>query len=69
MGAAGREFAGTINNVSIFNTPMSATQTDFIHYNPYFMYQMPEELYGYTAAVGGLSIPVAMNYYNQMMRA
>jgi len=39
----------------IFDVPLTSAQIKFLHYNPYFMYRMPEELYGYSpAAVGAI---------------
>lgn len=46
-------FNGDIFYSIIYNQELSASQIKFLHENPYFMYQMPEELYGYVAAVGG----------------
>lgn len=43
---------GIMNNVSIYNVALSAAQVKFLYDNPYFMYQIPEELYGYVAAGG-----------------
>ena len=45
---------GQIANAQIYNTALSAAQIKFLYENPYFMYQMPEELYGYVAATGGI---------------
>ena len=53
LGAVGTNFfTGIINNCSIFNTTLTQTQVKFLYENPYFMYEIPEELYGYAAAVG-----------------
>lgn len=48
-------FDGLIYEICIYNTVLTASQIKFITDNPYFMYQMPEELYGYSpAAVGAI---------------
>jgi len=42
-------------NILIFHTVLSTAQIKFISDNPYFMYRLPEELYGYSpAAVGAI---------------
>lgn len=43
-------FDGFIGVVIIFNTALTAVQHKFLSANPYFMYQIPEELYGYVEA-------------------
>ena len=45
-------FNGLIDKFSIFHAILSPAQVRFLHDNPYFMYEIPEELYGYAAAVG-----------------
>lgn len=40
---------GDIAYTYIFNVALSAQQRSFIYDNPYFMFRLPEELYGYTA--------------------
>lgn len=49
-----REWVGLIDEVCIFNTTLSAAQIKFLYDNPYFMYRMPEELYGYAAEAGNI---------------
>lgn len=43
---------GNIKSIIVFNVALTAAQKTFLHKNPYFMYQIPEEMYGYIAAVG-----------------
>ncbi len=39
----------------MFDTALSPSQIKFLHDDPYFMFRMPEELYGYSpAAVGAI---------------
>lgn len=64
-----QSYNGFIDNVIIFDTGLTPTQAKFLSNNPYFMYQIPEELYGYVSAVTPATIPVFMNHYKQMMRA
>lgn len=45
-------FPGIMDNVNLYNVVFSAAQVKFLYDNPYFMYQIPEELYGYVAAGG-----------------
>lgn len=54
-------FIGKINATTIYNLPLTAAQVKFLSDNPYFMYQVPEELYGYAVAVGGVS-PTSVFY-------
>lgn len=68
LGTAGANyysFNGIINNAGIFNTALSAAQVKYLSNNPYFMYQIPEEMYGYVAAAAGISIPLLMQQMNQ----
>ncbi len=57
-GWAGEEFPGNINNPIIFSDELTRAQAKFLYDNPYFMYEMPEELWGYAAAVGGYTLSV-----------
>jgi hypothetical protein len=59
--STGREYNGSICNITMFNVALSETQIKFLYDNPYFMYQMPEELYGYAVVVGAAS-PTAVFY-------
>lgn len=43
-------FDGIMENFLVFDTVITASQAKFLYDNPYFMYRMPEELYGYAAA-------------------
>lgn len=45
-----RYFQGTLKNIAIFNKALSAAQIKFLSDNPYFMFQIPEQLYGFVAA-------------------
>jgi len=48
-------FEGLIDEVYIYNCALFASQVKFISDNPYFMYRLPEELYGYSpAAIGAI---------------
>lgn len=44
-------FNGSISYALIFDVALSAAQIKFLSDNPYFMYEIPEELYGYVAGV------------------
>lgn len=57
---------GYIYEFVIFPNCLSAAQVKFISNNPYFMYQIPEELYGYTAAAPPVGNPFW--YYNMLRR-
>jgi hypothetical protein len=46
----GEIFNGLIDNVQIYNRALTVTQVKFLYDNPYFMYKMPEELWGYGVA-------------------
>lgn len=55
-----------VYGAGMFNVALSAAQVKFLYDNPYFMYRLPEELYGYAAAAG-VTMPVFMsNYLRQM---
>lgn len=56
IGRAGiRYWDGNICAVSVFNSALSAAQVKFLYDNPYFMFQIPEELYGYVAPLPSVS--------------
>jgi len=44
---------GLIGNVIVHNVGLTTPQVKFLHDYPYFMYQIPEEIYGKAAAVSG----------------
>jgi hypothetical protein len=46
-------FKGTIMLPTVFNLALSPSQIKFLYDNPYFMYRIPEELYGSKPAVIG----------------
>jgi hypothetical protein len=50
----------------IFDVPLTSAQIKFLHYNPYFMFQIPEELYGYVASAPPTGNPFW--YYNMLRR-
>lgn len=45
---------GWIYYAYVFDTTLTARQAKFLHDNPYFMFQIPEELYGYVITDTGL---------------
>ena len=57
-----QEFNGLIDDVQIFNTALSAAQVKFLYENQYFMYQMPEELYGYVSGTPPENSPTSIFY-------
>lgn len=57
-------YEGSKKSTIIFPTALSAAQVKFLHENPYFMYQIPEELYGYVAGA-----PPPASIINQFMRS
>jgi hypothetical protein len=59
-------FDGGIKNTCMFDVGLTASQVKFISDNPYFMYQIPEELYGYVAAAPPVGNPAW--YYNMLKR-
>lgn len=59
---------GTFNTPLVFDSELTSTQIKFISDNPYFMYQIPEQLYGKAAAAAGVTIPIFMQHYRQLMR-
>lgn len=59
------EFDGVIQQFILFAEVLSPAQIKFLHDDPYFMYRIPEEMYGYTAAVGGITIPVLIHHLKQ----
>ena len=59
-------FPGDANNIMIFNDIINAAQAKFISDNPYFMFQIPEELYGYVAGAPPTGNPFW--YYNMLKR-
>ena len=62
----GYEFNGIIDYTYIFDIAPTESQVKFISANPYFMYQIPEELYGYVAAAPPTGNPFW--YYNMLRR-
>ncbi len=51
--------ANTVYNyLYYFKVALTPAQVKFLNDNPYFMYEMPEELWGYAAAGGGYTLPV-----------
>jgi len=46
-------FSDNIYTLFVFTTVLSTSQVKFLSDNPYFMYRLPEELYGYSPAVIG----------------
>ena len=62
-------FNGSIDSVRIYNRALSADEVKILYEDPFcnMMVRRPSGLY--VPTVAGLSIPVAMHYYNQMARA
>ena len=61
-----RFFSGSFAGFCAYDTDLSAAQIKFINENPYFMYQIPEELYGYVAGAPPTGNPAW--YYNMLRR-
>jgi hypothetical protein len=59
-------FPGIIDQVQIYNDCLFPAQIKFTSNNPYFMYQIPEELYGYVAGAPPTGNPFW--YYNMLRR-
>jgi hypothetical protein len=59
-------YTGFIGALHLFDAVLSAAQAKFINDNPYFMYQIPEELYGYVAGAPPTGNPFW--YYNMLRR-
>ena len=57
-------YNGIVNSVAFYNMQLSSTQVKFLHDDPYFMFRVPDELYGYAAAAG-VSIPVLIHQMQQ----
>ncbi|MCK5613046.1 hypothetical protein KAR91_64835 [Candidatus Pacearchaeota archaeon] len=57
-----------IKLIYIFDVKLFAPQIKFLSDHPYFMFRIPEQLYGKAAAAAGVSIPVFMHYYRQLLR-
>jgi len=55
----------SIKHASLYPCALTTAQVKFLYDNPYFMYRLPEELCGYTAAAAGISIPILMQQMNQ----
>ena len=55
---------GHIYVTLIFDVSLTLQQINFISKNPYFMFRVPDELYGYAAAAG-VSIPVFIHQMQQ----
>jgi hypothetical protein len=64
--AGGYEFECELDNVCIFDDILTPIQIKYAYDNPYFMYEMPEELWGYAAAAAGFQAAWARNS-NQMI--
>lgn len=43
------QFEGRVFKAEIYKNALSAAQAKFLYDNPYFMYEIPKELYGYVA--------------------
>ena len=56
---------GIFEYVMVFTEALTPEQIKFVTDDPYFMYRIPEELYGYVVAAGGISIPVVMHHLRQ----
>ena len=56
---------GFIGNVTVYNVGLTTPQIKLLYNYPYFMYQIPEELYGYAAAAAGVTIPVFLHHLKQ----
>lgn len=68
--STGREFGGTIDYLCVWNRKLSVDELREMHERPY-QFITPRRFIplGQTAAAAGLSIPVAMHHYKQMMVA
>jgi len=60
-----RQWNGNIYDIYIWDSMLTEHQIKILSNDPYFMFRVPEELYGYAVTAGGLSIPVAMHHYQQ----
>jgi hypothetical protein len=54
---------GAIKSTNLFDVALTAYQAKFISDNPYFMYQIPEEMYGYVA--GAPPVGAIMNQFQK----
>jgi len=61
-GAIAESFDGSVFNMVVFDTALTFGQSEFISNNPYFMYHLPEELYGSAAAA---PIPIIIQHLRQ----
>jgi len=65
LGGGADSTTGTIYSAEVFrNVAISAAQIKFLSDNPYFMYRLPEELYGYVAGA-----PPPASIINQFMKS
>lgn len=53
-------FNGISNISTIYPAVIAPKQVDFSYNNPYWMYEIPEELYGYSAAVAPVELGTAL---------
>ena len=60
---AGGHASTTYDYTYIYNRALSPYQVKFLNDDPYFMFRVPDELYGYAAA--GVSIPVLIHQMQQ----
>lgn len=51
----GRYWDGMFDGFKIYNLAITSDQVKFLYNNPYFMYEMPEELWGYTSVTNILN--------------
>jgi hypothetical protein len=61
-GVTAEYFNGDFYNTIVFDTYLTSAQSKFLHYDPYFMYRLPEELYGSASAA---PIPVIIQHLRQ----
>ncbi|MGP8322387.1 MAG: LamG-like jellyroll fold domain-containing protein [Methanosarcinaceae archaeon] len=61
----GYDFHGGVYGASIFLEALSHRQIKFLNDNPYFMYQIPEELYGWTGGAAPTGNPY---WYYKMLK-
>jgi len=58
------KFSGIIIHSGIYRDALTAAQVKFLYDNPYFKYQIPEELYGYVAAAAGTDVYLTLAQYS-----